>query len=580
MVAHFSDEGKCKQFKPSFNKSLLANPDNKGALLATWKATIFDPNLTSWNQRVVAANQAIRDKSEELTKTQKQRWKEIYLSQFDDIKMAETELQRNLGSSEARDKLSDAQAVLHEVRQQKFQFQESGILSKWARVGDRCTKEFFEHHSGHKKPAPITQLREGERLITQQAEIENHIIRFYEALYTRDETVEENEAAREDCFSHIRQSVTAAHNAELLQPLTIEEVNNAMKQLPAGKAPGADTIPAEFYQELWEDISTDVFNFVAEATTQAYIMDELNVSKIALLPKSEDRIRIQNYRPISLLNTLYKVVAKVYANRMKALLHYWILPSQTGFVPNRCILDNVFLAFEAIEWALENRQELSMLLLDFEKAYDRVSWKFLSQTVERMGFSQVWIQRVMSLNVNASATIIINGEISKPFNLQRSVRQGCPLAPYLFLLTVDVLGQMLQHPNCGVQGLRLPDSSSITNQMFADDTLLLLDGTPENLDRAINVIYRFGAASGAKLNLHKSVGLWISHTERTWQWGEEAGLKWLQPGEVTRYLGYPFGLRIPQKEKDSRMLGQIMNHMHKWAHNNYHLQVVLWYQIK
>lgn len=126
-----------------------------------------------------------------------------------------------------------------------------------------------------------------------------------------------------------------------------------MKQLPSGKAPGVDSIPAEFYQELWDNIDRDVFNFVTEAITQATLADELNISKITLLPRSEDRLRIKNYRPISLLNTLYKVVAKVYANRMKPILHHWILPSQTGFVPNRCILDNISLAFESIEWAGE-----------------------------------------------------------------------------------------------------------------------------------------------------------------------------------------------------------------------------------
>ena len=195
---------------------------------------------------------------------------------------------------------------------------------------------------------------------------------------------------------------------------------------------------------------------------------------------------------------------------------------------------------------MESNQEISMLLLDFEKAYDRVSWSFLKQTMERMGFDETWIQRVMSLNWNASATIIVNGIHSQPFKLQRSVRQGCPLAPYLFLLTVDVLGQMLQHPDCHVKGLRLPDNSTITNKMFADDTLLLLEGNPDNMDMAISVINRFGATSGAKLNLHKSVSIWVANTQKQWTWGEETGLKWLQQGEVTKYLGYPFGLQIPQ----------------------------------
>ena len=103
--------------------------------------------------------------------------------------------------------------------------------------------------------------------------------------------------------------------------------------------------------------------------------------------------------------------------------------------------------------------------------------------------------------------------------------------------------------------------------MFGDDRLLLLDGTPDNLDRAIEVINKFGAASGAKLNLHKFVGVWVSHTPRAWTWGEEVGLKWLQPGEVTRYLGYPFGLHIAQKEKDNKMRSQIRKHLHRWANN-------------
>lgn len=86
------------------------------------------------------------------------------------------------------------------------------------------------------------------------------------------------------------------------------------------------------------------------------------------------------------------------------------MPSQTGFISNRCILDNIFLAFESIEWALENNQNLSMLLLDFEKAYDRVNWTFLRQVMERMGFNITWINQVMSLNVNATASIMVNGE--------------------------------------------------------------------------------------------------------------------------------------------------------------------------
>ena len=333
---HFNDEGKQKHKPPPFNKGLLKCQEHKAVFLSTWKAAMEDPTLQTWNQKMVAASKAIRLMSIAFTKQHKEKWKVAYLEQFDDIIAAEEELQRNWGSRDARNKLSDAQAVLHEVRQQKFQFQESAILSKWARVGDRCTKEFFEHHTGIRRPVLIKQMEDGDRLLSTQEDLEKHILSFYEQLYTRDEEVESNILAREDCLQFVKRTVTDEHNVDLLRPITMEEVTEAMKQLPAGKSLGVDTIPAEFYQEMWDDIESDIFNFVSEAINQCSLHEEINISKIALLPKSEDRLKIQNYRPISLLNTLYKIVAKVYANRMKPLLHNWILPSQTGFVPNRC----------------------------------------------------------------------------------------------------------------------------------------------------------------------------------------------------------------------------------------------------
>jgi hypothetical protein len=87
----------------------------------------------------------------------------------------------------------------------------------------------------------------------------------------------------------------------------------------------------------------------------------------------------------------------------------------------------------------------------------------------------------------------------------------------------------------------------------------------ENMDRALTVIHHFGVASGAKLNLHKSVGIWLSDMERTWQWGEAACLKWLLPGKITRYLGFPFGFRIPQQEKNNKMLSQLRKHLAIWS---------------
>lgn len=111
---------------------------------------------------------------------------------------------------------------------------------------------------------------DGEQILSTQAEIEEHILKFYTLLYSKDEIVEAVEDARADCFQYLKRIVTEEHNSKLLRPLMLDEVASAVKQLPAGKAPGIDTIPAEFYQAMWEDIEADIFNFVSEAISSAY----------------------------------------------------------------------------------------------------------------------------------------------------------------------------------------------------------------------------------------------------------------------------------------------------------------------
>jgi len=122
----------------------------------------------------------------------------------------------------------------------------------------------------------------------------------------------------------------------------------------------------------------------------------------------------------------------------------------------RSILDNVFIAQEALSWVKESNQDLVLLLLDFEKAFDRIEWGFLFGALEKLGFRDTWIRWVKALYKGASSIVKLNGEIGPDFKLAHSVRQGCPLAPYLFILATDVLGYMLADPKNEVEGLSLP----------------------------------------------------------------------------------------------------------------------------
>ena len=159
----------------------------------------------------------------------------------------------------------------------------------------------------------------------------------------------------------------------------------------------------------------------------------------SLIPKGGPRTLLTNYRPISVLTSAYKVIAKTMANRTQKYLPLWIRKTQTGFVRDRQILDNVFLAYEAMEWATESKQDLVVLFLDFEKAYDRINWTFLQETMRTQGFSEEWISWTSSLYKGAHTSVLVNGQPGPEFEMERGVRQGCPLAPYLYLFVADVL---------------------------------------------------------------------------------------------------------------------------------------------
>ncbi len=161
----------------------------------------------------------------------------------------------------------------------------------------------------------------------------------------------------------------------------------------------------------------------------------------------------------------------------------------------------------------------------------------------------------------------MNEESGPDFRLARSVRQGCPLAPYLFILATDVLGHMLADPRNEVVGLSLPRGGLIRDQTFADDTALYLQGTPSNLDKAQKVLTIFSAASGAKINWHKSTAIWASKNDRTWHWGNEVGLKWIPRGEGTRYLGVLVGFHLPPEANFDRLMVALKSKLIAWGHN-------------
>ena len=224
---------------------------------------------------------------------------------------------------------------------------------------------------------------------------------------------------------------------------------------------------------------------------------------ISILPKgNKPREYLKNWRPISLLNITYKLLSSVLANRVKPILSKIIHENQKGFLAGRYIGVNSRLLYDIIHYCNENYEPGLVLLIDFEKAFDSVSWKFIFKVLEFFNFGEFFINCIKVLLRDAKLCVIQNGIFSEFFNIGRGCRQGDPISSYLFLICAEIMGIMIRN-NTLIKGITTVGKEFKLLQ-YADDTVLLLDGSKNSLKSALSLVDQFSKFSGLKPNYEKT----------------------------------------------------------------------------
>jgi len=220
---------------------------------------------------------------------------------------------------------------------------------------------------------------------------------------------------------------------------------------------------------------------------------------IKLIPKKDaDPNLIKNWSPLTLLNCDYKIASKAIANRIKTVLPLLISDDQSGFIKNRCISDNIRTLDSVIQYTANKNIPGLLLFLDFGKALDTLHWSFIEKSLQHFGFGPSLSKWVRLFYCKTGSCILNNGWTSNFFELSRGVRRGCPLSPYLYILSVEILAEAIRNKR-EITGIKIQDTEFKLSQ-YADDTTFTLDGSEESFKTSLTLI-EAGLKAGVNMNL-------------------------------------------------------------------------------
>ena len=320
------------------------------------------------------------------------------------------------------------------------------------------------------------------------------------------------------------------------------------------KAPGPDGLPTLFYKQYWLIVGDSVIATVQHFFRSGLLLNEVNNSHIVLIPKINSPSFVNHFHPISLCNTVYKVIAKILVSRLRPLLANMISPCQSAFIPNRWIAKNQLIVQELLHGFKRRKVKGGFVAMkvDLQKAYDRVNWSFLGTVMTKFGFNETFTNWIMQCVSTVSFSILINGEKTKYFRSSRGLRQGDPLCPYLFIMCQEVLFRLIDREffNGALNGVKMnPAGVAFTHVMYADDLILFAKATNREVKVLNDCLENYCLWSGQIVNREKS-GLVFSKLvtkERKRSAKEELNMKLISLND--KYLGaLLFASRIRTKD--------------------------------
>ena len=369
---------------------------------------------------------------------------------------------------------------------------------RWQELGEKNTKYFFSLEKARYNAKTCYKLvTDNGQEITDGNKILEEQRKFYLDLYS----VEENVKFNLTNTSSVKVPEDIKSEQEL--QITIEDLQKAIKSMNNNKTPGYDGLPVDFYKVFWNGLSQCFYDMVLESYERNILHESARQGILNLIPKAQKDVRqIKNLRPITLLNSDYKIIEKAIANKMIPALESIIHKDQRGFMKKRRISVNIRKMLDIMHIVEKDDLEAVVLSLDFVKCFDKCSFSILHGSLDFFEFGSIVKQWTKILYKDFFVKIQNNGHFSSEIPINKGVHQGGCCSSIYFLVIAEILAMALRD-NSEIEGITYQDIRNILNQ-FADDMDIFSLCKERQIRAIFNKLESFRLQSGFTVSYEKT----------------------------------------------------------------------------
>ena len=448
----------------------------------------------------------------------------------------------------SKNKISELQKELFDIDTHMNEGAYIRCGAKWKCESEAPSRVFFqcEKWRGQQRYMGILEVDGDEpgttKQVTNQPEIESEIRTFYSNLYKERPTSNSDTDLRgfmgdigyNKFQNSAKKNVSGTFFDKMSEEISSNEVLHAIKHGKHGVAPGISGFSREFYQKFGDDLIGFIMKYIQFSEQTGILSDNQRIGVITLLPKgTKDKKSLKNWRPITLLSTLYKIISGVIGNRFKQFLPKIIALGQEGFVDGRYMGEVTRLLYDTIYDAYSTKGKTGIIMsIDFEKAFDSVSFSFMEKVIETAGFPKIMQTWVKILLKGFKSHINNAGNLLKLIELGRGARQGDPIASILFVLSIEILliairnnqkiePYVLERPVIG-QAIKTKVGA------YADDVTIIMPRSEKSIKEVVSTLDKFETLAGLRVNKDKTQMLRIGKGATSDKiLCEDLGLKWV-----------------------------------------------------